>query len=105
MKRKMICILICLLLASWMALPVSAGSSLPRIVDNADLLTGQEEQLLEDAALEFAEMYSLSGYVQSHDMISGLHPGSSLGVTAVRPPCRITICTAGQRKTQYSFHL
>ena len=71
MKRKMICILICLLLASWMALPVSAGSSLPRIVDNADLLTGQEEQLLEDAALEFAEMYSLDAVILTVDSLDG----------------------------------
>ena len=63
MKRKLILSVISFVIASLLVLPVSASASLPRIVDDADLLTTEEEHLLEDAAYEFRDMYGLDAVI------------------------------------------
>lgn len=71
MKRRSILILLCLLGLLTLAIPVSASHQLPRIIDNADLLTPEEEQLLEDASYQFCIDYSLDAVILTADSLGG----------------------------------
>lgn len=71
MKRKILTILLCVILVSLLMLPAAADSQLPRIVDNADLLTAEEEQQLEDAAYDFCAQYSLDIVILTVDSLNG----------------------------------
>lgn len=68
MIRKWIILLVLLYL---MILPVQAAQ-LPRIVDNADLLTGQEEIELEEAAADFRDQYALDCVILTVDSLNGI---------------------------------
>ncbi len=71
MKRRILSCLLCMILVLGISLPVSATSHLPRIVDNADLLTPEEEQLLEEDAIQFGIDYSLDAVILTVDNLGG----------------------------------
>ena len=70
MKRRQICVVLCLVLTFVLILP-SAAASLPRIVDHANLLTEEEVQLLEDASREFRDMYGLDAVILTVEGLKG----------------------------------
>ena len=69
MKRKVFSLLVCLAFILAMIVPVFGQT--PRIVDEAQLLTWEEEQMLEDMALEFATAYSLDAVILTVDRLMG----------------------------------
>lgn len=72
MKRKRYSILLVLVLTFVLAIPVSATAPFPRIVDNAQLLTAEEIQLLEEASYEFCVQYSLDAAILTVDSLGGV---------------------------------
>lgn len=69
MKRKTVVILLCLLLS--LALTVTVYAAGPRIVDEADLLTLEQEQSLEQTAEEFRSTYDLDAVVLTVNSLGG----------------------------------
>ena len=71
MKRKMISLFLGLVMLVTLVLPVSANEALPRIVDQAELLTPPEEASLEVSAGEFRDTYGLDIVVLTVDSLNG----------------------------------
>lgn len=71
MKRKILSLLLCLILSASICLSASANSELPRIVDEADLLTEEEESILEEASFAFRTEYELDAVVLTVDSLGG----------------------------------
>lgn len=72
MKRKLFSLLLCLLLA--LALPMSAFSSendLPKVVDNGELLTQEEENQLEQAARRLTDSLEIDIIIVTVNSLDG----------------------------------
>lgn len=70
MKRKVMCALLCVLLLWAFPLYVLADS-LPLVVDEADLLTQQEEELLSDKALGLRQEYGMDAVILTVPSLGG----------------------------------
>lgn len=70
MKRNIISLLLCLLLCSFV-LNVSAASSLPLVIDNADLLSNEERIDLEDAAQSLRTVYEMDVVILTEQSLNG----------------------------------
>lgn len=72
MKRNLISLLVCLLLIVCLCLPVLAyDATLPRIIDNADLLTHEEEADLESYAASIRDTYDMDVVILTVDSLGG----------------------------------
>ncbi len=69
MKRKLISILLCLVLLA--ALPLAARAENAFVIDEADLLTSQEEAQLEETALSLQEEYGMDVVILTVDSLDG----------------------------------
>lgn len=74
MKRKLISLLLAILIFAGLTLNVSAASDLPLVVDNAGLLSPQEEIALEDKALSLGTEYGMDIVILTADRLDGKRP-------------------------------
>ena len=70
--RKNSCLILCILILLSLTLPVSASENNPLIVDRADLLSAQEELLLEQSADSLRQQYSMDIVILTTDSMGGL---------------------------------
>ena len=71
MKRFVLPILLILLLVLTLALPVSARDSLPLVVDQADVLTPEEQASLESMAQSIRREYEMDAVILTVDSLNG----------------------------------
>lgn len=67
--KRLLLIFLCLTVV--FAYPLSVSASLPRIVDNADLLAVEEEAYLEDKAARLADTYQMDVVILTVDSLNG----------------------------------
>lgn len=70
--KKLTSALLCMVLL--LPLFISVGAAEPKIVDNADLLTSQEESLLEHIAQQIAQDYGMDVVIVTVDGLDGKSP-------------------------------
>ncbi|MBP3925913.1 MAG: TPM domain-containing protein, partial [Clostridium sp.] len=71
MKRRILSVLLCVTLALLLAVPAHAADSQPRILDKADLLTAEEEAVLEEASYQFCVENSLDAVILTVNDLGG----------------------------------
>lgn len=71
MRRRIFSVLLCVGLILAAAMPVWAAGPSARIVDNAGLLTMEEERILEDASYQFCTEYSLDAVILTVNDLGG----------------------------------
>lgn len=74
MRRKGITLFLCLLLFVTLIPTVFAYEALPRVVDNAGLLTAAERQLLEEKALALRDSYQMDVVIVTTSSLGGKSP-------------------------------
>ena len=71
MRKQLFCVLLALLLCVTMAAPAFASSNMPRLVDNAGLLTDSEQSELFDKLDEISERQQVDIVVVTTDALNG----------------------------------
>lgn len=71
MKRRLLSVLLCVILAILLAVPAIAADTQPRVLDKADLLTAEEEAVLEDASYQFCTENSLDAVILTLNDLGG----------------------------------
>lgn len=71
MKRRILSVLLCVILALLLAVPAYAADSQPRILDKADLLTAEEEAVLEEVSYQFCVENSLDAVILTVNDLGG----------------------------------
>lgn len=72
MKQRLVAILLCLILLLGLALPVTAASDMPMVVDSAGLLTASEAESLENKAQALRSEYALDVVILTVDSMNGV---------------------------------
>lgn len=76
MIRKLLSFFLCVLLLSGLPLTVFAEESLPAVIDQAELLTAQEEMELEETALSLSGTYEMDIVILTADTLNGASAAS-----------------------------
>ena len=71
MRKQLFGVLLALLLCVAMAVPAFASSNMPRLVDNARLLTGSEQSELLDKLDEISQRQQVDIVVVTTDALNG----------------------------------
>ena len=72
MKRKLVCLIACLLLLP--ALLGTAAADTPLVIDNAELLTAEEERALEEQSRALQETYNIDAGILTVNTLDGKRP-------------------------------
>lgn len=71
MKKRVFCLLLALALMLGLSLPVFAENDWPKVMDEAGLLTAEEQEALEARAQQIAETYGMDVVIVTNDSLDG----------------------------------
>ena len=74
MKRKILCLILCLMLLSSLCLTAGASSTQSYVIDNAELLSSEEEAALEEKIQSIRQEYAVDVVILTVDSLDGKTP-------------------------------